>query len=96
MKAIRRLSLTSVSARKCSIEKVLFRRTYSLQWILLLLISAIISSTWAATAPMPVVTGDQLSWPVVSAKTINVHTGDGSYVESIARQCNLMDCPGAR
>ena len=32
---------------------------------------------------MPVVTGDQLSWPVVSAKTINVHRGDGSYVESL-------------
>ena len=47
----------------------------------------------SSTVPMPIVTGDQLSWPVVSAKTINVHRGDGSYVESIPGSATSWTAP---
>ncbi|NND71225.1 MAG: hypothetical protein HKN43_06580 [Rhodothermales bacterium] len=78
---------------KGSTVKRLPRHTFALQWIVLLLISVIISSTWAATVPMPVVTGDQLNWPVVGAKTINVHSGDGAYVESLPGSATSWTAP---
>lgn len=49
-------------------------------------------AAWA-DAPTPVVTGDNLRWPLVTASTINVHRADGSYVESIPGSATSWTAP---
>lgn len=47
-----------------------------------------------ATEPIPVVNGEALGWPAVAA-AINVHRGDGSYVESLPGDATSWIAPAA-
>lgn len=49
----------------------------------LLAVLALIASRAWAEAPVPQVSGNSMTWSPVSASTINVHRGDGSYVTSL-------------
>lgn len=51
--------------------------------IVLAIALAIVWSVGRAAAPAPVVNDNSLSWAGIAATTINVHRGDGSYLESI-------------
>jgi hypothetical protein len=55
--------------------------------------SSIFLSGRLANSPTPAVTGGNLSWPLVTASTINVHRADGSYIESTPGSATTWTAP---
>ena len=52
-----------------------------------------VDDSGSSNAPMPRVDGDMLIWDLVSARTINVHDGDGAYITTLPGEATSWTAP---